>query len=112
MGDLRKFIIILSLIFAKQGIEGVIEFCKSLLYSIWELLKMINMISIELLGESLLTTLFSHRIVFYIVGTLLSMFCVGRSKTGKYIGKILYKAIMYPISSILNFLGGINLFKI
>lgn len=106
MSELFWLIVIGLITFENEGITGVLEFLKSIIYAVWEFLKMFNMISIELFDESLLTKLFSHGIVFYIVGLIFSVLYVPRSKIGKYIGRFLYKIIMYPVSYCLNFLGG------
>lgn len=112
MSELFWLIVIVLITFKNEGIIGVLEFLKSIVFAVWEFLKMFNMISIELLGESILTKLFSHGIVFYIVGLIFSILYIPRSKIGKYIGKFLYKIIMYPVSSLLDFLGRSNIFRI
>lgn len=66
-----------------------------------------NMITISLTGDSIITILLSSSIIFIIVGFVFSYIDAPKGKIGHLFGKTLFWLIGIPVTFILNFIGKI-----
>ncbi len=73
--------------------------CASLVYNT---LNFLNNILLDFNGTTILSTIFTSRITYILVGGFMSYFTI---RNLNYIGKFLYKLLYYPISSIMNVLS-------
>lgn len=102
-----SIILILGLIFYYQGINGLFGFLKTMGITMWEILKMINMVLIEIIGDSILKFLFKTTITFLIVGFILEFLSISKGTFGKWFGKVAFWLIGFPVSFLLNLLSGL-----
>lgn len=106
-----KLIMILFLIgyagFQSNGISGMFTNFKNLGYTLWELLKFFNVVSVNITGDGILTGFFLHYIVYTLVGFAFELFNVKKGCFGKLFGKSAYWIIGIPVSFILNYFSSI-----
>lgn len=102
---LVSLILIIGIIFYFKGLNGVLEFIKNLSSAFWSVLKMLNLITVQSTGDTILTLIFSSSITFMIVGIILELFNIPKGKFGRLFGKVSFWLIGIPISFILNILG-------
>ena len=103
--SLVSLILIIGIIFYFKGLNGVLEFIKNLSIAFWSVLKMLNLITVQSTGDTILTLIFSSSITFMIVGIILELFNIPKGKFGILFGKVSFWLIGIPISFILNILG-------
>ena len=103
--DIFYILLVISLIFYLEGFIGI----KTLLLIMWELLKLINLVFVNLTGDTILTILFKSSITFFLVGLALEIFNIPRGKLGKIFGKVSFWLIGFPVSFVLNFIANIFL---
>ena len=103
--SLVSLILIIGIIFYFKGLNGVLEFIKNLSIAFWSVLKMLNLITVQSTGDTILTLIFSSIITFMIVGIILELFNIPKGKFGRLFGKVSFWLIGIPISFILNVLG-------
>lgn len=96
--DLVSLIIIMIFLIHFYGLRATLN----LLY---EMLKFMNTILIQLSNTSILTSMFKYCIAFPIVGLILTAIGSPRGKEGHIIGKILYFIVGYIIGFILDYLA-------
>lgn len=85
-----------------SGWDGAINTFYSLLNSFFQTLKLVNQITIQINGDSLLTNLFQTSITFFTVGIIFELLNVKKGKFGKYFGKVTFWLIGFPVAFILN----------
>ena len=106
-----KLIIMLFLIgyvgFKSNGISGVFINFKNLGYIVLELLKFLNIVSVNINGDGILTGFFLYYIVYTFVGFVFELFNVKKGCFGKLFGKATYWIIGIPVSFILNYFSSI-----
>ena len=73
----------------------------------YQVLKEINLVSIQVIGSSFFSIIFKYCITFPIVGLILSYIGSPRGTVGHFIGKTLYFVIGYFVCVILDFLASI-----
>lgn len=109
MNNIFKFIIMLGFIiysgFKSGGISGVVENLNALGMTIKELLGILNIFSLNITGDGVLTGFFLHYIVYGLVGVAFELFNIKRGYRGKLFGKVAYLIIGIPVSFILNCLN-------
>lgn len=106
-----EFAIILILIictgFRNDGIAGIFENLNTLLIIVKELLGLLNIFTVNITGDGILTDFFLHYIVYALVGFVLELFNVKKGCFGKLFGKAAYWIIGIPVSFILNYFSSI-----
>ena len=111
MSNIFKFIIMLGFIiysgFKSGGISGVVENLNALGITIKELLGFLNIFSLSITGDGVLTGFFLHYIVYGLVGVAFELFNIKRGYQGKLFGKVAYLIIGIPVSFILNYFSSI-----
>ena len=100
-----SLILMICIIFYFNGLNGVLKFFKNLSITFWSVLKMLNLITVQTNGDTILTLTFSSGITFMIVGILLELFNITKGTFGRYFGKISFWLIGMPVSFILNIIG-------
>lgn len=103
--DLSGFILLLIFIYIGGGFNAVVEFLKNVAITIFELFKMINIVSISYNGDHILVLLFGTAVTFFIVGIILETINAPRGKIGSYFGKLLFWLVGIPASFVLNIIG-------
>lgn len=106
-----EFVIILILIiytgFRNDGIAGIFESLNILLIIGKELLGFLNIFTVNIIGDGILTGFFLHYFVYTLVGVTFELFNIKRGYPGKLFGKIAYLIIGIPVSFILNYFSSI-----
>lgn len=101
-----KLIIMLCLIayagFKIDGINGIFNNFQILGTTMWETLKMMNVISFEITNDGILTDFFKYYIAYFLVGLLFEVFNIKKGYFGKVFGKISYWIMGIPVSIVLN----------
>ena len=105
----KNFIITLiffiGMIFCFKGWHEGFKAIENLSISLLSVLKMLNLITVQSTGDTILTLIFSSSITFMIVGIILELFNISKGKFGRLFGKVSFWLIGIPISFILNILG-------
>lgn len=106
MNNIFKFIIMLGFIiysgFKSGGISGVVENLNALGITIKELLWLLNIFSLSITGDGVLTGFFLHYIIYVLVGLVLELFNIKKGCFGRLFGKAAYWIIGILVSFILN----------
>lgn len=102
-----RFIILLFLIiytgFKSDGFNGVLTCFETLGCIMCEWLKLLNIASIYITGDSILTHFFFYYIVYTIVGLIFELFNIKKGYFGRLFGNATYWIIGIPVSFILNY---------
>ena len=102
---LISLILFMGIIFYFKGFNGIFDFIKNLSIAFWSALKMLNLITIQFTGDTILTLIFSSGITFMIVGFMLELFNIPKGKFGSLFGKGAFWLIGMPVSFFLNIIG-------
>ena len=106
MKELKSLFIIVivpcGLSFVLSGWDAALNTFCSLMKVCWDVLNLVNQITIQINGDSLITNLFQTSVTFAIVGLLLELFCIKRGKFGKFFGKTAFWLVGYPVAFVLN----------
>lgn len=102
---LISLILLVCIAFCFNGLNGVLQLIKNLRITLWSVLKMLNLITINFTGDTILALIFSSGITFIIVGILLELFNITKGIFGRFFGKISFWLIGIPVSFVLNILG-------
>jgi len=100
-----SLILMICIIFYFNGLNGVLKFFENLSITFWSVLKMLNLITVQSTGDTILALTFSSGITFMIVGILLELFNIPKGTFGRYFGKISFWLIGMTVSFILNIIG-------
>lgn len=98
----KTIIIICGISFVLSGWDAALNTFCFLMKVCWDILKLINQITIQINGDYLITNLFKTSITFAIVGILLELLCIKRGKFGKFFGKTAFWLVGYPVAFVLN----------
>ena len=102
------FLVLASvLIFKNDGINAVFSLWKNLGQIFIAIPTWLNMITLSLIGDSLITYIYGGALTFFIVGIILSFINAPKGKIGSIFGKVLFWVVGFPVSFILNFFGKI-----
>ena len=103
--DLMRYGVLLIFVLVIFGIEKFKQILLAAVNVIKTLIHSFNLISITFdNGNGILTVLFSHPIIYLIVG-IIFYFLPIRGKIGKWFGKICYYLCSIPVSALLNFIS-------
>ena len=105
--DVIKLCLIFIAIFYLLGFNKTMKFIKMLFFVMWQFIIEINMISIPITGQSILSLLFGGVAAYFIVGIIFGVFCLRRGTFRKCFGKISYHIVFYFVGIILDFLTNI-----
>ena len=97
------FVLILLLMFFNQDFSY--DFFKSFTILILAIFQFMNLFSVGLIGDSVLTLIFKTAITFVVVGIVLEVFSIPKGTFGKWFGKGAFWLIGLPVSFILNILS-------
>lgn len=93
--------------FQTNGLYGVLDNFKALFTTIWELLKLVNIISFKFSNGGVLTNFFGCYFIYFLVGLTLELFNIPKGTFGKLFGKLAYWLIGIPVSFVLNILSNL-----
>ena len=102
---LISLILLICIAFCFNGLNGVLKLIKNLCITWLSVLKMLNLITVNFTGDSILTLIFSSGITFIIVGILLELFNITKWDLGRFFGRISFWLIGIPVSIVLNIIG-------
>lgn len=100
-----SLILTICIIFYFNDLNVVLKFFENLSITFWSILKMLNLITVQTNGDTILALTFSSGITFMIVGVVLELFNIPKGNFGRYFGKISFWLIGMPVSFILNIIG-------
>jgi len=93
--------------FKSDGINGLFTNFKNLGYTMWGVLRMLNVVSINISGDGILTNFFLHYIVYVLVGLVFELVNMKKGCFGKLFGKAAYWIIGIPVSFVLNYFSSL-----
>ena len=99
--DFLRIILILVLVYRASGLKGVGEIFNTTI----KMLSFINLVSINITGDSILVALFATSLEYLIVGLLFKIFKIEKGFFGKIFGKTSYFLVSFPVTFILNFIA-------
>lgn len=95
--DFLRIILILVLVYRASGLKSVGEIFNTTI----KMLSFINLISINIAGDSILVALFATSLEYLIVGLLFKIFKIEKG----FFGKTSYFLVSFPMTFILNFIA-------
>jgi len=108
-----RLIIMISLLayagFKTNSINGIFDNFKTIGITVWELLKLTNIISFAITNDGILTNFFKYYIVYFLVGLLFEIFNIKKGDFGKIFGKMSYWILGIPVSALLNIISNLLL---
>lgn len=107
MKRILGFLVLCFLSFLAAGINGVWNLLKNLCSIILWLLNLTNLISVKITGDGILTHLLLQLIVWITVGFVFILCSIQKGFFGKIFGKIIYRIIKVPVTSILNYFSSL-----
>ena len=99
--DFLRIILILVLVYRASGLKGVGEIFNTTI----KMLSFINLVSINITGDSILVTLFATSLEYAIVGLIFKIFKIKKDNFGKIVGKLSFYLVSFPVTFILNFIA-------
>lgn len=98
--DLAGLIVLFVILIRTYGLKYIFDL-------LFQMLKFINTILLQLANTSVLTAMFKYCIAFPLVGIILTAIGSPKGKEGHMIGKILYFIVGYIIGFILDYIAKI-----
>ena len=96
-----RIILILVLVYRASGLKGVGEIFNTTI----KMLSFINLVSINITGDSILVALFATSLEYAIVGLLFKIFKIEKGLFGKFIGKLSFYLVSFVVVFVLNFVA-------